>query len=472
MHGVAQTTTPPSLPWVRHLTTNHGVIVFVHGVMGDERSTWTSSDQYWPVMLTRDTTFDGQNIYVYHYPSPKLSRGFSVDEVAENMRLVLTTDGVLRHSELTFVSHSMGGLVTRAFILKYQRIASKIRLLYFFATPTTGSPYAILANVVSRNPQFKQLYPMQSDNYLGPLQSNWLAANLRLRSYCGYETLPLFGQIIVERQSATNLCTERLDPIDADHVTIVKPVDEKSTPYRALKSAFDETAPPDRLANHVSSGVKSPGSAPGPKGASQSVSNSAATNVTAQPGSVVSIGQQGGITAGVIGMIINSLPANPGFGLLSRKEVTYDGPPLAFLERQPIVPADKAPGTYYVAVFLSRKTQYQKTQNADRIAATLKTLNAMSGVKVFYSPSPGGYTLVKDGAEITSGGNISTVGENTDVWVCYFDSALEDVADRIKKAVDAKEIRLRTPTNKSSNPDVLLQYDLWKASGVDIEVIL
>jgi hypothetical protein len=152
--------------------------------------------------------------------------------------------------------------------------------------------------------------------------------------------------------------------------------------------------------------------------------------------------------------------------------VTYDGPPLAFLERQPIVPADKAPGTYYVAVFLSRKTQYQKTQNADRIAATLKTLNAMSGVKVFYSPSPGGYTLVKDGAEITSGGNISTVGENTDVWVCYFDSALEDVADRIKKAVDAKEIRLRTPTNKSSNPDVLLQYDLWKASGVDIEVIL
>jgi hypothetical protein len=57
----------------------------------------------------------------------------------ENMRLVLTTDGVLAHEDLTFVCHSMRGVVTRAFILKYRQFASKIRLLYFFATPTTGT---------------------------------------------------------------------------------------------------------------------------------------------------------------------------------------------------------------------------------------------------------------------------------------------------------------------------------------------
>jgi hypothetical protein len=39
------------------------VIVFVHGIMGDGMSTWTSeSDSYWPTMLTTDHTFDGADI--------------------------------------------------------------------------------------------------------------------------------------------------------------------------------------------------------------------------------------------------------------------------------------------------------------------------------------------------------------------------------------------------------------------------
>jgi pimeloyl-ACP methyl ester carboxylesterase len=246
--STAQTKRPGTASWVRNVPSNREVIIFVHGVLGDERSTWTSGDQYWPSMLTNDPTFDGQNIYVYHYPSPRLNQSFSIDEIADNMRLVLSTDGVLRNDRLTFVSHSMGGLVMRAFILKYRYVVPKIRLLYFFATPTTGSPYAVLAGLVSRNPQFKQLYPMKSDSYLAPLQSNWLAANLGLKSYCAYETLPLYGQIIVERQSATNLCTERLDPIDGDHITIVKPGDQNSNSYRALKSALLETAPASRSA--------------------------------------------------------------------------------------------------------------------------------------------------------------------------------------------------------------------------------
>jgi len=233
------------LPWIRRLgdAKANGVIVFVHGVLGDARATWSNGNAYWPALLTGDNTFDGQDIYVFGYPSTKFGKTFSIDELAENLRLVLSTDGVMQYKQLTFVSHSMGGLVTRAFLLKYQsQVVAKIRFLYFFATPTTGSPYAALAKLVSRNPQFGQMYPMDADSYLGPLQSNWLAANLKLRSYCAYETQAILGQIIVERQSATNLCTERLDPIDASHIDIVKPVNVNSTAYRALKMAFMETA--------------------------------------------------------------------------------------------------------------------------------------------------------------------------------------------------------------------------------------
>lgn len=184
---------------------------------------------------------------MFEYPSAVLRRNFTIDEVAEHLRLVLSTDGVLRYKSISFVCHSMGGVVVRAFVLKYQsQVVPKIRFLYFFATPTTGSPYATLAGLISKNSQFRDLYPMRSDNFLGPQQSSWQAAHFGLRSYCAYETVPTQVGIIVERQSATNMCTERLDPIEADHIGIVKPIDSSSTCYRVLKSAFEETAPSSR----------------------------------------------------------------------------------------------------------------------------------------------------------------------------------------------------------------------------------
>lgn len=245
LHAGPQADASQATPWIRSTSSNNGVIVFVHGVIGDAVSTWTSGQQYWPKMLTNDPDFNGQDIYVYRYPSPRSRRSLSVDEVAENMRLVLQSDGVLDRKQITFLSHSLGGVVTRAFIVKYQReLLGRIRFLYFFATPTTGSPYATLASIVSKNTQFKSMIPLNSDNYLGTLQSSWLAASLGIRSYCAYEVQPLYGQIIVERQSATNLCTQRLDPIDADHLTIVKPTNQRSTSYLAFKSAFRETSPP------------------------------------------------------------------------------------------------------------------------------------------------------------------------------------------------------------------------------------
>ena len=233
--------TAPS--WVRKSPQNHGVIVFVHGIMGDGRSTWTSGNAYWPEMITHDHTFDGQDVYVYHYSSPPFHQAFSIDQLAENMRLLLRTDGVLSHDEITFVCHSMGGIVTRAFILRNRsEVAKKIRLLYFFATPTTGNSYAQVARLFSDNPQFKQLLPLNNaDSFLASQQSDWVDAKLSLRSYCGYETQGVHGEIIVERDSATNLCSEHIDPIDADHITIVKPKDTSSTPYRALAGAFMET---------------------------------------------------------------------------------------------------------------------------------------------------------------------------------------------------------------------------------------
>jgi pimeloyl-ACP methyl ester carboxylesterase len=268
---------PPSgsnaqIPWVRRQgnATAKGVIVFVHGVLGDAKSTWSNGQAYWPSLLTRDHAFDGQDIYVYQYPAPKFGYSFTVDEVAENLRLKLTNEGVMSYQRMSFVSHSMGGIVTRAFILKYQNlVVPKIRLLYFFATPTSGSPYATLASWVTKNAQFKDIYPMKSDSYLAPLERNWLDANLRLKSYCAYEAVPMrmLGLKIVEMDSATLLCTEHPDPIDENHIDIVKPANTSSTAYVALRAAFLETAAqaPEKSTHVVSTSNLKASVAPAPQ---------------------------------------------------------------------------------------------------------------------------------------------------------------------------------------------------------------
>jgi hypothetical protein len=47
------------------------VIVFVHGIFGDAKSTWTNSDSraYWPELITTDSAFDGADVYVTRWPT-------------------------------------------------------------------------------------------------------------------------------------------------------------------------------------------------------------------------------------------------------------------------------------------------------------------------------------------------------------------------------------------------------------------
>jgi pimeloyl-ACP methyl ester carboxylesterase len=224
--------------YIRKSGSNSQVVVFVHGVLGDSTSTWTNGSSYWPDMLTKDKTFDGSDIYVYEYPSTLIRDTFSIDEVAENMRLRFEADGISAYKEIVFLTHSMGGLATRAYLLKYRGVAGRVRLVYFFSTPTTGSEVAELARLISRNPQFGKMKPMQSADYLADLQRTWLAAEFPFPSYCAYEKQSVYGQLIVTQASAASLCNRHLDPIDANHISIVKPVSANDVPYVAFKAAF------------------------------------------------------------------------------------------------------------------------------------------------------------------------------------------------------------------------------------------
>ncbi|AKD56957.1 esterase/lipase family protein [Spirosoma radiotolerans] len=240
--GVPQETDNVVSEYIRNDSKNAGIIVFVHGVTGNSRDTWTNqvTGAYWPKLIAEDSTFKNFNIYVYNYPSPVLGKSYNIDEIAENMRLVLNNDKIFNHKQVAFLSHSMGGLVTRSFLLKNRDFIPKVLMAYFFATPTTGSEVAGIANLLSNNPQFGKMLSMDSDSYLADKQRDWQAAGISFPCYCAYEIQNTYGQKIVQQQSATNLCNKRFDPIDANHIDIVKPANTSSTAYIAFKSAFEE----------------------------------------------------------------------------------------------------------------------------------------------------------------------------------------------------------------------------------------
>ena len=236
--------------YIRQSPSADTVIVFVHGFGGDGVSTWTNGDTntYWPAMLTHDPTFDGVDIFVYSY-NTGLRASSSIDELAENMRSVLLADAVSNYHKIVFLSHSMGGLVTRAYLLKNREVAGHTLFAYFFSTPTTGSEIASIAgyfaNRFINSPQLNELHKLADDTYLADLLRNWLSADFRFPSYCAYEKRETMGVLlVVGMDSAVSLCTKAVDPIDADHFGIVRPSSQNSMSYIAFKAAYADATMP------------------------------------------------------------------------------------------------------------------------------------------------------------------------------------------------------------------------------------
>jgi len=53
------------------------------------------------------------------------------------------------------------------------------------------------------------------------------------------------GLLIVEERSAAHLCTEPLETILENHISIVKPENTKSESYIAFKNAYRRSVDPD-----------------------------------------------------------------------------------------------------------------------------------------------------------------------------------------------------------------------------------
>ncbi|KAH8879232.1 hypothetical protein GQ53DRAFT_800306 [Thozetella sp. PMI_491] len=246
----------PSLP-----TRPVADIVFIHGLGGGSRKTWSFSNEpyhFWPqAWLPEEPDLSDVRIHSFGYNADWTGRRQSVLRIydfAQSLISELKNNPSVRRdsTRIILVGHSMGGCVAKkAYILARQDqtcrdLASRMHSIFFLGTPHRGSDMAsILENMLvvtwGRKPFVTDLTPNSSAMEQINDEFRHVAPDLRLWSF--YETLPIsagmVNRIIVERSSATlGYHNEEIAAMNADHRQVCKFASPADPNYKMLRNSL------------------------------------------------------------------------------------------------------------------------------------------------------------------------------------------------------------------------------------------
>lgn len=223
-------------------------VVFVHGLKGGSRKTWSKSEDmyhYWPKeWLPRDPEFKNVRIHTFGYNADwgETRQSFlSIHDFGKALLGAIHDSPQIRgggDTPLILVGHSMGGLVIKkSYILArqdgaFQHLARRFYSMIFLATPHRGSDSAqLLGNILRASvPHGSKPYLGDLERGSGTLQSinddfRHYSDDLQLRSF--YETLKTSigatSVLIVDKASATlGYQNEKSALVNASHRGICK----------------------------------------------------------------------------------------------------------------------------------------------------------------------------------------------------------------------------------------------------------
>ncbi len=213
-------------------------VVFVHGLSGDRRTTWTAKDgAFWPQWLADE--FAHINVYLAGYDSSAfagilLGSGASIQDLATTL-----ADGLIsrpRQAEnIVLITHSLGGLIVKQMLrrcadsadVRFKNLVDKVRAVVFLGTPHQGAQLASAFNLILKPFKSKasqQLAYSGADLVdLSNFFSNFaVREKVVVRPY--YETEKTFGVRIVDQVTA-NPNVHGAEPIavQTNHIDICKP---------------------------------------------------------------------------------------------------------------------------------------------------------------------------------------------------------------------------------------------------------
>ncbi|MCJ1405745.1 hypothetical protein MMC11_008975 [Xylographa trunciseda] len=238
--------------------------VFVHGLGGGSRKTWSKTSSithYWPQeWLPKDSAFNDVRVHSYGYNSD-WAKGkdncLNIHHLGKSLLGEMSISPFLGNTDtpIVFVGHSMGGLVIKkAYMLArqdaaYHALAKRFHTIYFLATPHRGSDSARILKNILQIAYSSRAYVADLERGSGAIQS----INDEFRNYSTdieiwsfYETQKLhigvFSTLVVDPESATlGYRKEKQMPMNADHRTICKFETPTDPNYIILRNAFAAT---------------------------------------------------------------------------------------------------------------------------------------------------------------------------------------------------------------------------------------
>ncbi|KAE8443095.1 hypothetical protein EG329_002339 [Mollisiaceae sp. DMI_Dod_QoI] len=242
----------------------HVDFIFVHGLGGGSRKTWSASPNpahYWPKeWLPADPDFRHVRIHSFGYNSDWLQRQqnlLTIHDWGQDLIEQIRNKSNIRHatSPVVFIGHSMGGLVIKkACILaretsRYENLAERIHGVYFLATPHRGSRLAqVLSNLLKLTPFGDKPFVgalEQGSETIIQLNAEFCHCNsIAIHSFI--ESIPTnlgFGSsFIVDKLSATlGYDHERIQTLNADHRSICKFDSPNDSNFRTLRDSLAST---------------------------------------------------------------------------------------------------------------------------------------------------------------------------------------------------------------------------------------
>ena len=235
--------------WIRK--TNNGLnVVFIHGINSSEECWRHKNGSYWPDLLKDESELAELGIYLFSYRTGINTGSYSLSDIVDSLREYFKLDNLIDSSGVIFVCHSMGGIVTRRFLVNQQSILIERGLnkigLFLVASPSLGSEYANMLNLISiamGHTQASALEFSQNNVWLNDLDKDFINLktnkNLQIKGKELIEDLPLYGKgwirkQIVEPFSGAKYFGDSFKVPGSDHITIATPDNRDALQHRLL----------------------------------------------------------------------------------------------------------------------------------------------------------------------------------------------------------------------------------------------
>jgi len=213
-----------------------GKLLFVHGWTGDKKSFGEM-----PMMLS-DLT--GCQPLVYEYPSGIWEKSPSIQYVSRNLDNWIRNHA--KNSHLAIVCHSMGGVVTRKLIVSQawrdNPLDQLVKQITFVASPHSGVPLAKLGKHVPfiEKAQISDL--STSSPFLVDLNGQWASwAKTNVPKHCVTRSIYGTDDDVVDETLALGDDPEAIPIMNAGHINIVKPENEKSEIVLTIRRLIEES---------------------------------------------------------------------------------------------------------------------------------------------------------------------------------------------------------------------------------------